>query len=60
MLSHLNLHISLLLTVLENIEFIKKQVRLNNDPSGQALKRSFDSMVPVIVPIFDGTYNAHV
>lgn len=44
-----------LLSLLENIEFIKKQARLNDDPAGQALKKTFETMVPIIVPIFDGT-----
>ena len=30
-------------------------MRLSDDPAGQALKKTFETMVPIIVPIFDGT-----
>jgi hypothetical protein len=44
---------------MENIEFIKSKTRFNDDEKGVQLKQVFQSIEPIIVPIFDGVTAMH-
>lgn len=43
-----------IMSVMENIDFIKHKIRFNNDKQGNIYQEEFKALRPVIVPIFDG------